>query len=1826
MKKLYTYTKPFLLLLLTSFMWIASAQRLFAQGCKQVEILHQSPDCLNPRDDHAGTPDQQRDCKSIAVCLNQPYTYSASGTGWVTYNWSVTGPTSVVINPNNTSPNITIIWPAVGTYTLMLTVTDAGGNSFTNCVTVQVKDKPVANFTFSPNNVCAGSTIIFTNTTTFSGSVVYSWNFGDPPSGNLNYANTINASHQYNSPGTYTVTLIASSFSIALVPNTQGGIDSVVRTCCSDTITKRVIIKQGTLKIECISTVCANDTATYHAVGCANPTWLTPVGGTILSQSGTSVTIVWGNGAVQGQIQAVCPGGCTTSVAVPIIPQNPIPVGNLIPCPGSNTSYTLPLLPGTFYTWQLNNITANTNHNAALSTFPDNNTVWINWMGLPPGTYELSVTLENKHICCNSTGKITITPKPRFTAYFNQTVCKGTAANLSVFPTAGNFNWIVVPATGVIPPSGTGSTFNPVFTITGTYTVKVYETTGAYCNSLDTQYIKVKVVNTPAPGTITGPATVCPNGQYNYSMSSSAPSGYFYSWTITSGAGTFQPGNLTTATGDAATILWTTIPGTISVVLQASTPPPCPSPAVTLNVTQAVIGTISGSQNVCVDDAVPYTLTGGNLPAGENVQWSINLPSLGTITLGQGTSSPTILWHGQVSGSGPWNATITATSACGSTSWPVTISKKPVFTLTQTGNICMGGATLSATAGYTYSWSPGGATSASITVTNPGTYTVTVTNGSCSVTRSITVEDPFAIAPLTCGVGTCNGANTNEQLGVRVTKPGSGTFTYQWFSGTYPSGIAQGGPVTTTNTTNNFTATAPGNYYVVVTYGTCTKYVTFTVKKVCCPDVNKPQITSVVRNSCNQFTFTGVTPNPTGATITWDFGDGNTATGTSGVPITHTYASAGIYCVKFCVGPPSPNPTNCTGNCTATSVIVPLQALFNYTLGCNGCININNLSVVIPTSNAATAQYNWNFGDGSPVVTTSSPTPPTHCYTIAGPHTLTLTINYSDPSLPLTCTSTYSQTVTYTPLSITMNTPVCGGQLVNMSSNPGGFVTYAWNFGDTYSSYISPTTHAYSNVVTPTPYTVTLVVTDALGNTCTATQGITVNPGIDSCTIQPGFICPGGTATLSTPLVTGYTYLWEKETSPGVFVPAPLPNTGNTYTTNVPGYYHVVISNTYNCKCTSNTVQVKSVPKPKAIISASPGQLCGGGNVMLSTPYLPNHTYAWYVNTISGAPASTGTMYPVFGQTATTTYFLILINEYNCSDTCQVTIPVYPVPAPPAITASPTLCEGAPITLTVTNYANNITWNTGSNTISTTVYTAGNYTATYTNPSTGCSNSSSITINRRPPIALFPHFCDSIPCNCRKDTLFAPKPLVGIFATNYNIQWYYNGNPVGTNGNNPFYTPTPAGTYFIIVTDPVTGCKDTSDTYTIALPSCDSCDCKGSKWGKIILKQGDNANLDTKANNLPTNLSLKCNGSYVLKCNQPYTINANYICADTSCPSKVTYSLQPPTGSAITGTAPVTFTPTMNGVYTLTLYGWCNGKICDSCIIKFEVKDCEKECDCKGSKWGEMTISDGNSSSKLNCNKTYDRKCNKPFTINASYICPNPNCPGSVNYTMTPPVGLPVFGSVPLTYTPTQSGIYTLVLYGMCGNTVCDSCVVKFKVECVPIDSNCCPYDIKIDTGKVTYTITPTGNATIANQTFTIGGLSGVALTEVRAEVLSYSLSSNFNNECLGCKTFPFTWASTSSATNIGSVPGLITMFGTTTPLFLPTGTMVYQNPREVVWNNGSTFNISTPIGINFLLPPPPIIDCCELLGKICVKFTFRDDKCRECEAIICFNVVIKKK
>ena len=105
------------------------------------------------------------------VCntLTINFTNTSSSPGTITdYDWDF-GDASV----HGTTANPSHTYPASGSYTVTLIITRSGGCHDTTMQVVDVIPAPVAGFTFAPDNVCSGSTISFSNTSTGTGLTVW---------------------------------------------------------------------------------------------------------------------------------------------------------------------------------------------------------------------------------------------------------------------------------------------------------------------------------------------------------------------------------------------------------------------------------------------------------------------------------------------------------------------------------------------------------------------------------------------------------------------------------------------------------------------------------------------------------------------------------------------------------------------------------------------------------------------------------------------------------------------------------------------------------------------------------------------------------------------------------------------------------------------------------------------------------------------------------------------------------------------------------------------------------------------------------------------------------------------------------------------------------------------------------------------------------------------------------------------------------------------------------------------------------------------------------------------------------------------------------------------------------------------------------------------------------------------------------------------------------------------------------------------------------------------------------------------------------------------
>jgi len=145
---------------------------------------------------------------------------------------------------------------------------------------------------------------------------------------------------------------------------------------------------------------------------------------------------------------------------------------------------------------------------------------------------------------------------------------------------------------------------------------------------------------------------------------------------------------------------------------------------------------------------------------------------------------------------GTYSVTVTDNNGCTTTA-SVTLTqpsalRDSIVTASTVNVSCHGASTGSATVGvtygtspYTYSWSPGGANSATANGLSAGTYTVTVhDNCAVGVTASVTITQPNALtimASLTSSNACSGGGDGSAQV---VSAGGTSPYTYSWSNGT----------------------------------------------------------------------------------------------------------------------------------------------------------------------------------------------------------------------------------------------------------------------------------------------------------------------------------------------------------------------------------------------------------------------------------------------------------------------------------------------------------------------------------------------------------------------------------------------------------------------------------------------------------------------------------------------------------------------------------------------------------------------------------------------------------------------------------------------------------------------------------------------------------------------------------------------------------------------------------------------------------------------------------------------------------------------------------
>ncbi len=156
--------------------------------------------------------------------------------------------------------------------------------------------------------------------------------------------------------------------------------------------------------------------------------------------------------------------------------------------------------------------------------------------------------------------------------------------------------------------------------------------------------------------------------------------------------------------------------------------------------------------------------------------------------------------------------------------------------------------------------------------------------------------------------------------------------------------------------------------------------------------------------------------------------------------------------------------------------------LAGFTFAAAGCLDVTftNTSTPAPTT-ADPVEYEWNFGDGTPVVSTNTRDPITHTFSNLPPNTTTAVFNVTLTATSAFGTDTVEQVVTVDPrplptFSFSQSTTVALQVSFNATASVASPVaTFSWDFGDNTTGSGETTTHTYAMDGT---YTVELTITD----------------------------------------------------------------------------------------------------------------------------------------------------------------------------------------------------------------------------------------------------------------------------------------------------------------------------------------------------------------------------------------------------------------------------------------------------------------------------------------------------------------------------------------------------------------------------------------------------------------------------------------------------------------------------------------------------------------------------------------------------------------------------
>ena len=1635
-----------------------------------------------------------------AICSGNSATLSASGA--ISYTW----------NPGAIASSSIVITPPVTT-TYSVSGTNAFGCVTTNTLSYSVTPTPTLNTISSSAAICAGNSATLSS----SGATTYTWNPGALTGGTITVSPATNT--------TYTVVgangNCTSSQTISLIVNpnptvTASASPTVICSGNSSTLTATGAtsytwnpgaIVGGTVTVTPGSTTIYTLTGS-NAAGCTNSTTsqvsvnITPtlnpivtptaicVGSTATLSTGGATTYTWNPGNLNGSSVSVSPlvtttytvvgsnGNCTDTKTVTLL-VSPVPTVNATSNPTAicnGASATLTAIGATSYTWNPGNITGN-----PITVNPITSTLY-------------TVTGSNGICSSTATVNLIVNPNPTITASANPTnICVGSSATLSSSG-ATSYTWNPGALTGgtiTVSPAAT-----TLYTVTGA--------NGFGCTTTNT----VNLIVTPIP-TVNATASslsICSGN----STTLTANGATTYTW---------NPGALigSNVTVTPATNTTYTVTGSNGVCSSTTTI------AITVNPNPTITAIVSPT-NICAGSSATLSSSGAT-----SYTWNPGALTGGTVTV---TPTSTTLY------------TVTASNAFGCTATrTVNLIVTPVPTVNPVAspaNICIGGSsTLTATGATTYTWNPGALTGSNVVVTPVAntTYTVVGSNGSCSDTKTVTVNvNPLPTLITTASpTAICSGASS--------TLSASGAATYTWNPGaligtpivvsplvntTYTViGTSSLGctntttvalivnPIPSLTVTATPTAICSGNSTTLT--GTASGGGPFTSLWNPGAIAANPAVVSPLTNTTYTWNVTNsfgcvnsrtisinVTPTPTvivsAGSLTLCAGNSTSLSATGAT--TYTWNPGGIIGANILVTPTittTYSVTGSNGSCTDTKTITitvnpnpTLTAVASPTNICAG-------SSATLTSTGATS-YTWNPGALIGGTVTVSPASTT-LYTVTAANAFG-------------CVATRTVNLIVTPVPVVNATAslstICVGNSSTLTAT--GATTYTWNPGALTGSLV------VVNPIANTVYSVT-----GSNGICSsiATVTVTVNPLPALITsASPTAICSGASSTLS---VSGAaTYTWN----PGALVGSAVV-VSPTITTN----YTVIGTSSLGCTNTT-TVALIVNPIPSLTVSATSPAICSGNSTTLTGVAAGGGPFisVWNPGVIFGNTT-------VVSPTTNTTYTWSVQNSFGCNNSATININVTTTPTVVASASSSSICSGSSTSLSASGAAT-YTWNPGAISGANIVVTP-TVTTTYSviGSNGSCTDTKTLTIVVNPNPTLTASASKTNICVGDTTTLSSS----GASSYTWNPGALTGGTVIVSPSSTTLYTVTGTNAFGCSSSNTINIIVTPIPTVAISIPSTTICAGQtatlvgsGATSYTWLPGASNGTTLTTPLNSTTTFTLIGSNGL----CQSTATITLNpsanptitalasptTVCAGSNLTLTAsganTYSWNP---IAATGSLVVT-TPTINTTYTVT------GTDGVGCV-------------------GQTTI-----------NVNVSPVPTLTASASATSICVGTTVTltanGSGTYTWNP-TGL---NTATITDTPTITTTYTVSsdnAFGCIGTstiTVVVNTVPTLTVS--PVNATVCSgYATTLTaTGATSYTWLPSGNTTSAtvetptvNTTYTVIGANGVCASSTTVDVFVTPLPANLVasvSASITCTVPTVTLTGSSTSTNLSyawSGPGSFT-------------------------------------------------------------------------------------